>query len=264
MLDPIDLDKTADAMKVPGRSLYSASEWQARVDLAVLYRAIHLYGMSDVANGAIAARVPGEPDHYLTHPYGMYWEEATASSFITVTADGTPVHDDKRWTNDGAVNLNRWIFGARPDINFFVHGHEVPVAAVGSIESGLLPVNQPAVYLGHMLSYLEYEFDEDEAFGNLFIQTAKAHNLIISRNHGYYSFGRVAAEAFFRAYFLKQACEIQLSAMASGDDLHLIADSEVARFQEKMYASPHYNYDGATEWPGLVRKIARECPGFDQ
>ena len=263
-LDPVDLDKTADAMDAPDRDRYSPAEWQARLDLAVLYRAIHLYGMSDVANGEIAARVPDQPDHYLTHPYGMYWEEATASSFITVTADGTPVHDDKRWTNDGAVNLCRWIFGQRPDINFFIHGHEVPVAAIGSIESGLLPVNQPAVYLGHMLGYLEYKFDEDEQFGLLFERKAADHNILISHNHGYYSFGRVAAEAFFRAYFLKQACEIQLAAMATGDELHLISAAEVERFRTEMYRSPHYNYDGATEWPGLVRKVGRECPGYDQ
>ena len=104
-LDPIDLDKTAEAMDAPDRGRYSPAEWQARLDLAVLYRALHLYGMSDVANGAIAARVPDQPDHYLIHPYGMYWEEATASSFVTVSPDGTPVHDDKRWVNDGAVNL---------------------------------------------------------------------------------------------------------------------------------------------------------------
>jgi hypothetical protein len=82
----------------------------------------------------VTDRVPDRPDHYLTHPYGMFWEEATASSFVTITAEGTPVHDDRRWTNDGAVNLCRWIFGARPDIDFFIHGHEVPIAAVGSLE----------------------------------------------------------------------------------------------------------------------------------
>ena len=264
MLDPIELDKTEDAMDGPGRSAYSPVEWQTRVELAALYRAIHLYGMSDLANGTIGARVPDRPDHYLTHPYGMYWEEATASSFVTTTADGTPVHDDKRWTNDGAVNLNRWIFGTRPDINFYIHGHAEPVAAVGSLKCGLVWVNQPAVYLGHMLGYLDYEFDETEAFGELFRRLAADNNLLISRNHGHYAFGRVAGEAFFRSYFLRQACEIQIQAMSTGEKLHLISEAEVKRFQDQMYASPHYNYDGATEWPGLIRKLNRECPGYDQ
>lgn len=248
----------------PDRSTYSAREWRARVALAALHRAIHLYGMSDLVNGAIGARVPDRPDCYLTHPYGMYWEEATASSFITITGDGTAVYDDTRWTNDGAVNLCRWIFQSRPDVNFFIHGHEEPIAAVGSLECGLLWVNQPAVYLGHMLGYLNFEFDETEEFGALFSRLAADHNLLISRNHGHYAFGRVAAEAFFRSYFLRQACSIQLQAMSTGRDLHLIPDSEAKRFQQQMYASPHYNYDGATEWPGLLRKLDRECPGYDR
>ncbi len=262
-LDVVDLDKTTGAMDAPDRSLYSAAEWQARVELVALYRATHLYGMSDLANGAIGARVPDRPDRYLTHPYGMYWEEATASSFVTVRPDGTPVHGDERWTNDGAVNLCRWIFGARPDIGFFVHGHVEAIAAVGSLMCGLVWVNQPAVYLGHMLGYLDYEFDETEAFGRRFARLAADHNLLISRNHGHYAFGRVAAEAFFRSYFLRQACEIQIQAMSTGEELHLISDAEAERFQRQMYASPHYNYDGATEWPGLLRKLDRDCPGYD-
>ena len=102
-VDTVDLDKTASALVAPDRANYTDAEWQARIDLAMLYRAIHLYGMSDLANGAIGARVPGRHDHYLTHPYGMYWEEATASSFVTISSDGTPVHDDQRWINDARV-----------------------------------------------------------------------------------------------------------------------------------------------------------------
>lgn len=260
---PAGAGKTRSAMDTPPQSIYSAVEWETRVELAALFRAIDLYGMSDLANGAIAARVP-DTDHYLTHPYGMFWDEATASSFITINPDGTPVHDDERWTNDGAVNLCAWIFGARPDINFFVHGHEDPIAAVGSIECGLVWINQPAVYLGHMLDYLEYEFDENESFGQHFSAKAAASNILISRNHGHYSLGRVPAEAFFRAYFLRQACEVQIQAMSTGQELHLISDAEVRRFRDQMYASPHYNYDGATEWPGILRKLARERPGWDR
>ena len=262
--DAVGLDGTTTAADPPDQSSCTEAEWRARIHLAALYRAIHLYGMSDLVNGAIAARVPDQPDHYLTHPYGMFWEEATASSFITIAADGTPVHDDRRWTNDGAVNLCRWIFGARPDIHFFIHGHEVPIAAVGSLECGLLWVNQPAVYLGHMLGYLDYQFDETEQFGALFSDLAERHNLLISRNHGHYAFGRTAGESFFRSFYLRQACEIQINAMSTGSELHLISDDEAGRFQEQMYASPHYNYDGATEWPGLIRKLDRECPGYDR
>jgi len=259
----IESGAKAPPSEAPDHSTYSVSEWETRIELAALYRSVDLYGMSDLVNGAIGARVPGR-DQYLTHPYGMYWEEATASSFITIHPDGSPVFDDSRWTNDGAVNLCRWIFSTRPDINFFVHGHDEPIAAVGSIECGLLWINQPAVYLGHMLGYLEYEFTEDEAFGAHFCELVATNNILISRNHGHYSLGRKPSEAFFRAYFLHQACSVQIQAMSTGATLHLISDDEVERFQRQMYTSPHYNYDGETEWPGLLRKLGRECPGFDR
>ena len=74
----------------------------------------------------------------------------------------------------------------------------------------------------------------------------------------------MAGEAFFRSFYLRQACEIQIQAMSTSRELHLISDTQAERFQEQMYASPHYNYDGATEWPGLIRKLDRECPGYDR
>ena len=172
-------------------------------DLAALYRATALYGMSDLVNGAIGARVPDQPDHYLIHPYGLYWEEMRASDLVKIGPDGTPVDAEAPWLNDGAVNLCVSILGARPKTSFFVHGHDEEVMAVGSIEEGLMPLNQPAVYLGHLTGYIECEFEKDAAFGAHFVETLADKEILISRNHGYYALGETAAAAFFRSYFLK-------------------------------------------------------------
>lgn len=237
-------------------------EQRTRLDLAALYRVLDMYGMTDLANQEVGARVAGQPDHYLVHQYGHFYDEITASSLVKIDADGKPVDPDAPWLNDGGQNLAKWIFGARPDVNFFVHGHCEDVMAVGSIESKLLPLSQPAVYLGHMLTYLEYEFDEDESFGERFQQALGDHNIMISHNHGYYCVGRTAAEAFFRAYYLRQACSVQMKVMASGDTLHLIDPQRVARYQDQMYDSEHYNYDGETEWAGLIRRLDRLQPDY--
>lgn len=248
---------TSPLAKESRRSDCSDVEWQARVDLAALYRLTAHYGMSDLDNGAIGARVPDQPDHYLTHPYGIFWEEVRASDIIKVGPDGMPSEPNAPWLNDGAVNLCRWIFETRPEINFFVHGHEEEVMAVGSTKEGLLPLNQPAVYLGHILDYLDYEFHEDEEFAQTF-RTALADNLIlISRNHGYYSLGDTAAAAFFRAYFLRQTCSTQIKTLSMGQTLHVMDPQKVARYRDQMYESEHYNYDGKTEWPGLIRLLDR-------
>lgn len=246
------------------QSAGDAAERKARVELAALYRITAHYGMSDLVNGAIAARVPGENEHYLTHPYGVYWEEVRASDFVKIDAMGRPVDHDPPWLNDGAINLCRWIFQARPEVNYFVHGHDEEVMAVSSIEEGLLPLNQPAVYLGHLTSYIEYEFDEDEAFAEHFVSSLGDKQIMISRNHGYYALGETAAEAFFRAYFLKQTCAAQIKTFSMGRELHFLDPQKVARYRDQMYASEHYNYDGKTEWPGLLRMLERTQPDYKE
>ncbi|MEM7171383.1 MAG: class II aldolase/adducin family protein [Pseudomonadota bacterium] len=238
------------------------AEWQARVDLAAIFRVLAHYGMSDLANGAVAARVPDQPDHYLLHPYGMFWEEATASSLIKIGPDGQAVDPDGPWLNDGAANLCQWIFGSRPEVMYFVHGHEEEVMAVGSIEDGLLPLNQPAVYLGNITGYIEYEFDEDEDFAQHFVERLGQHQILISRNHGYYALGTTAAEAFFRAYFLRQTCAAQIKTLSMSRELHLMDPQKVARYQDQMAQSEHYNYDGKTEWPGLIRSLDARSPDY--
>lgn len=240
----------------------SAAERETRVELAALFRAVAHYGMSDLVNGVIGARVKGAPERYLTHPYGLYWEEMRASDLVTIDATGQPVSSGAPWLNDGAINLCQWIFAARPEVNFFVHGHDEEVMAVGSIEDGLLPLNQPAVYLGHITSYIEYEFDEDAEFGRHFAETLGDHQIMISRNHGYYTVGETPAAAFFRAYFLKQACSAQVKTLSQGREPHLLDAQKVARYRDQMAASPHYNYDGKTEWPGILRMLERTQPDY--
>ena len=261
---------------------YTEQEWATRVELAALYRIIDHYGMSDIANQEIGARVAGEPDHFLIHPYGWLFEEVRASDFIKVDLDGNVLdgpgiwdggatldfidHSRERWVSDGGVNLGKWIFGARPDCDFFVHGHCEDVQAVSATQSGLCMVSQAAVYLGDLIGYLDYDFQEDDEYAELFCRALAGHEIIISHNHGYYVLGRRAPEAFFRAYYLRQACSVQVKAAANaagiGDRLRPIDPQRVAMLQDQMAASKNYHYDGATEWSALSRKLARVCPDY--
>ena len=94
------------------------------------------------------------------------------------------------------------------------------------------------------------------------MDTLGDHQILISRNHGYYALGASAAEAFFRAYFLRQTCSAQIKTLSMGRDLHLIDPQKVARYQDQMARSEHYNYDGKTEWAGLIRMLDRQCPEY--
>ena len=240
----------------------SDAEWQARVELAALFRILGHYKMDDLANGGVAARVPDQPDHYLTHPYGMFWEEATASQMVRIDSKGQAVEKGGPWLNDGLQNLCVWIFGSRPDVNFFVHGHEEEVMAVGSIEDGLLPLNQPAVYLGHITNYIEYNFDEQGDFPAHFVERLADKHILISHNHGYYACGDTAAAAFFRSYFLRQTCSAQIKTLSMGRPLHLLDEERCDQYRKEMSKSTDYNYNGETEWPGLLRMLDRRDKSY--
>ena len=196
----------------------SEAEWDTRVELAALYRLLDHYGMSDLANQVAGARIRGEPDHYLLHSYGLFFEEITASSLIKVDRNGVPVDTSDPAPVDGACNLAKWIFGSRPEVNYFVHAHCEDVMAVGSTKTGLMPLSQPAVYLMHLTAYIDYEFFEDDEFAEKFQRTLGDNQILISHNHGYYCLGRTAAEAFFRSYYLRQACSVQVKVASMGDE----------------------------------------------
>ena len=135
-------------------------------------------------------------------------------------------------------------------------------APVGSIEDGIMPLNQPVVHLGHITGCIEYEFEEDETFARHFVEKLGSHQILISRNHGYYALGETAAAAFFRAYFLRQTCSTQIKTLSMGRELHLIDPQKVARYQDQMAVSEHYNYNGQTEWPGLIRMLDKISPDY--
>ena len=263
-------------------SQYSKQEWATRVELTALYRIADMYGMTDITNQAICARVQGEPDHFLVQPRGMMYEEVRASDFVKVHLDGTALEGagiwdggasrpfteqiDTRWISMGPVHLGQWIFGTRPDQNFFIHAHCEEVQAVSATEQGLQEISHAAIYLGHLTTYLDYDFEEDDDYAALFCRAIAGHEILIARNHGYYALGRHAAEAFFRAYRLREACSVQLKAATAaagvGERLRSIDPKRVAQIREQMAKSGFYDYDGSTEGPALLRKLKRIYPDF--
>ncbi len=138
--------------------------------------------------------------------------------------------------------------------------------AVSSTREGLLPLSQSAIYLGHLINYIDYAFTEDDSFGEKFMSHIAQHDILISHNHGYYCLGRTAQDAFFRAYYLRQACEVQYKAlsMVGGDidRLRLVKPERETSYREAMYTSDDYNYDGKTEWQGMLRWLDKHSPDY--
>jgi len=256
----------------------SESEWNDRLELAALARIMYIYGFgSDLAAQCVMARVRDDPNTMLLNEWGFFFEETTASSLVKVQfGDGTPpegIHvgpggvirpSTADVVNIGCVPVGRAIFNARPDVNVIIHAHPYPVMAVGATEVGLLPLSQAAFFLHGVIGRYKYDFSyADEFESAIATQFVSGKRAIILNHHGLYSVGTDARDAWFVAFHLKQACEVQLLAQSSGAKLLMPDKDELSQQYDEMISSTDYAYDGSREWAGCVRKLNRELPGYE-
>lgn len=253
----------------------SPEEWQARVDSAATHRALYMYGMGwDLAAQCVMQRIPGT-EEFLLGEWGVFFEEVTASNLLKYDFEGNHILPSGARepatpgrSNMGCIPVAAAIFQARPDVHSVCHVHPDSVMAVGGMEAGLLPLSQAAFFLFGKISREGYDFTYENSFEDgLRKGFCDGQRAMLLNHHGMYAVGRDAAESFFVAKHLTQACDVQVKTLAmAGGDLSkvIIPDSSQLRDQFKdMMLSPDYSYDGSREWPGLIRKLQREHPDFN-
>lgn len=245
-------------------------EWQTRVDLAAAYRLVDLYGMCDMHLNHISARVPGSHEHFLINPFGMMYEEITASSLIKIDLEGNIIANSNP---DYGVNLPGYVIHsaihrARPDISCVLHTHTPAGMAVSALKCGLLPITQTAMRFGKV-AYHDYE----GVVVNLDEQARLVANLgdaevMIMRNHGLLAVGETIATAFASIIRLERACQTQLMAMACNAEL-VVPSKEVIELSNRQLArSPSPNAagqrlaQGMLEWPAMKRMLDRRDPSY--
>src|SRR5690349_17934709 len=187
----------------------SAEEWQARVDCAALYRLVALQGWDDMIFTHISMRVPGPEHHFLINPYGMMFEEITASSLVKVDLDGNIVAPTPYYINPAGFTIHSAIHAAREDALCVIHLHTEYGIAVSAQRNGLLPLSQQALVALASLAYHDYEglaLDESEK-PRLVADLGNKDSMIL-RHHGLLTVGRTAAEAFLAMFILERACKI--------------------------------------------------------
>ena len=253
----------ADGAMTSLKSRVSEAEWQTRVDLAALYRLIALHGWDDMIFTHISARVPGPEHHFLINPYGWYFEEMTASCLVKVDLDGNIVQETDSFINPAGFTIHSAIHGAREDAHFVIHLHTVAGVGVAAQQEGLLPIGQNACLLQHQVAYHGYEglalnHEERERL----VADLGDKSLCLLRNHGTLSVGETAAECWAGMFFLERACKQQVMALSAGRENVLFApqaSQDVVRDQQ----SRGFGGAGKLAWPGCLRKIERELPGYD-
>lgn len=240
-------------------------EWQLRVDLAAAYRMVAMFGWDDLVFTHLSARVPGDDGHgghaFLINPYGLFFEEITASSLIKVDAEGRPLMDTPYPVNPAGFVIHSAVHEARHDIVCVVHTHTVEGVAVSAQEEGLLPISQQACFPLTNLAYHGYEglALRDAEKARLVEDLGHANNLIL-RNHGLLTCGRSVAEAFLAMYRLQRACEVQIAAQAGGRLTRVsqdIIDGMPAQAREVSKG-----LGSRLVWPGLLRRLDRRLPGY--
>lgn len=258
----------ADGMTVQSlKGEVSDEEWKVRVDLAAMYRLTALYGWDDMIFTHISHRVPGPDHHFLINPYGFLFEEITASSLVKVDLEGSIVQETPYFINPAGFTIHSAIHAAREDAHVVMHLHTDDGVAVSAQKEGLLPLNQTAMIARHDLSYHDYEgiaLDLGER-ERLVADIGDTHNMILW-NHGTLTVGETAAEAFLRMFFLERACTMQIRSLSAGRDGVLLGSPEVQEVVREQSSNPAGSKVVANmlAWPGLLRRVQRNYPGFDE
>ena len=237
------------------RDVVSAEEWQARVDLAAAYRLAALYEWDDLIFTHISARVPGPEHHFLINPYGLMFDEITASSLVKVGLDGNKVMDSSYDINPAGFTIHSAIHAAREDALCVMHLHTRHGVAISAKKHGLLPISQQSLFALASIAYHNYEgLALNEAEKPRLVNDLGDKNNLILRNHGLLTIGANAAEAFLAMYNLERSCEIQLMAEAGGAELVSIAKPILDGITAQVDVVTK-GLGGNIVWPALLRKL---------
>ena len=245
------------------RDQVSAAEWEARVDLAACYRLVALFEMNDLIYNHISARVPDAEGQFLLNPYGLHYEEITASSLVKVDVTGKVLlNPNKDYSfNPAGFVIHGAIHEARPEIDCVVHTHTPAGMAVSALRCGLLPLTQTAMRFAEV-GYHDYEgvvleMDErDRLLANL-----GDRDVMILRNHGLLAVGRTIAEGFNNIYRIERACRAQIMAMSCGTEL-IVPSDEVVRRTNHVYRPEVRRRYGLLEWPAMRRMLDRRDTSY--
>ena len=256
-------DTVTAARPASVRESVSLEEWQARVNCAALYRLVALNGWDDMIFTHISMRVPGPEHHFLINPYGLMFEEITASSLVKVDLDGAVVMPTPYFINPAGFTIHSAIHAAREDAHVVIHLHTDQGVAVSAQKAGLLPISQTAMAVIKDLAYHDYEgIALDLGERERLVKDIGTHNLMLLRNHGTLTVGKTAAAAFMRMFFLERACKMQIMAQSGGGPLLEWGDDMQSRVSEQ--AQMGFDIIGERlAWPGLLRRLDRQLPGYD-
>jgi ribulose-5-phosphate 4-epimerase/fuculose-1-phosphate aldolase len=248
---------TAAALKTRKsvREQVSKEEWDTRVNLAACYRLMAQFGMVEMVANHISARVPGSHNEFLINPYGMLYEEMTASCMIRIDIEGKVLFNPTDYdVNEAGYVIHSAIHGARHDVDCIIHTHTLAGMAVSAMKCGILPIAQSSMRFSD-IAYHDYEgvalrLEERERL----VENLGNREAMVLRNHGLLTVAPSIPECFNNMYRLERACQLQVTTLACNTELQFPPEEVVKYSNEQMRSGNRRRY-GLLEWPTLLRKL---------
>jgi len=240
----------------------SPEEWQARLDLAACYRLFDMFGWSESIYNHITLRVPGE-DAWLINPYGLLWDEVTASNLVKVDRDGNKMGDNPYPVNKAGFTQHSCFHNNLDWAHAIVHTHTPDTMAVCSTEEGLTPTNFYSCFFAGMVGYHDFEGITVRAEeGERLLRDLGGKQILMLRNHGPVVLGKTLPEMFFMYYMLQRACEIQVRTGSAGTPIRV--SDEVIRIHQRDRDEVALAGFGEADFAAWVRKLERTDTGWKQ
>ena len=250
-------------MNIPSlKDSVSAEEWQLRCDLAACYRLVALYGWTDLVFTHISAKLPGGEHRFLINPYGLMFDEITASSLIVVDQAGNKLSESEFQVNRAGFVIHSAIHAARDDAGCVLHTHTRAGVGVSAQKGGILPISQQSTAVLASLAYHDYEgvAIRDDERPRLQADLGTASYLML-RNHDLLTVGPTVADAFLQMYVFETTCQIQLAAQSGGSELVQVEQHIVDGVAESIRSQTE-GLGGGFVWPALLRKLDRVDPSY--
>ena len=243
------------------KEVVSAEEWQLRCDLAACYRLVAAYGWSDLVFTHVSARIPGPEHHFLINPYGLMFDEITASSLVKVDQDCNKLIDSPFPVNPAGFVIHSAIHAVREDAGCVLHTHSRAGVAVSAQKCGVLPISQQSTFVLASLGYHDYEGvalrDDEKPRLQADLGTA---NYLMLRNHGLLTVGRTIPDAFLHMYTFENTCRIQIDAQAGGELVHV--NPAILQGLSAVMKTATAGMGANLAWPALLRKLDRMDPSY--
>lgn len=238
------------------------SEKQCRIQLAAAYRIFDLMGWTEMIYNHITLSVPGEPGSFLINPFGLSYDEVTASNLLKIDVHGRKLCDSPWGVNPAGFTIHGAIHEALPEAACVMHTHTTAGMAVACQEGGLEMSNFHAVLLYKRIGYHDFEginVNPDE--NPRLLADIGTNRAVILRNHGLLSWGATVPEAFEWLWHLQRACEVQIAANSTGPVR--MVDAAVCERSYDLLIDFNRKADfGVDMFAALQRKLDRLDPSY--